>query len=194
MSESRQKYPAPLPRGTLGDAQGPMALLLLAGIRAGRPLVRTFPEQVTLQWRLRTSEGRGSRLLTVAGAAQAGGASVGRVDLCFPFNCADVKTGTSTNGADCKQHEAHAYNPPSLISQRAMSKTQELADRVERLLLRHEELKRTNGLLEQQVATLTNERDNLRSRLNAARSRIDALLDRIPVDAPATARNDEDAP
>lgn len=66
-----------------------------------------------------------------------------------------------------------------------MSKTQELADRVERLLLRHEELKRTNELLEQQVAALTHERDNLRSRLNAARGRIDALLERLPADAPA---------
>jgi uncharacterized protein (TIGR02449 family) len=61
-----------------------------------------------------------------------------------------------------------------------MSKTQELADRVERLLLRHEELKRTNELLEQQVAALTHERDNLRSRLNAARHRIDVLLERLP--------------
>jgi len=65
-----------------------------------------------------------------------------------------------------------------------MSKTQELADRVERLLLRHEELKRTNELLEQQVGALTHERDNLRSRLNAARGRIDALLDRLPTEAP----------
>jgi uncharacterized protein (TIGR02449 family) len=61
-----------------------------------------------------------------------------------------------------------------------MSKTQELADRVERLLLRHEEITRTNALLEQQVAALTTERDSLRSRLNAARSRIDALLARLP--------------
>ncbi len=75
-----------------------------------------------------------------------------------------------------------------------MSKTQELADRVERLLLRHEELKRTNELLEQQVAALTLDRDNLRARLNAARSRIDALLDRLPVDAPAIDRNTEDTP
>jgi cell division protein ZapB len=73
-----------------------------------------------------------------------------------------------------------------------MSKTQELADRVERLLLRHEELKRTNELLEQQLAALTLERDNLRSRLNAARSRIDALLDRLPVEAPAGSRNQGD--
>ena len=66
-----------------------------------------------------------------------------------------------------------------------MSKTQELADRVERLLLRHEELKRTNELLEQQVTALTSERDNLRSRLNAARGRIDALLVRLPGDLPS---------
>ena len=67
-----------------------------------------------------------------------------------------------------------------------MSKIEELADRVERLLLRHDELQRTNALLEQQVATVTHERDNLRSRLNAARSRIDALLERLPADAPAS--------
>jgi uncharacterized protein (TIGR02449 family) len=73
-----------------------------------------------------------------------------------------------------------------------MSKTQELADRVERLLLRHEELKRTNELLEQQVAALTHERDNLKSRLNAARARIDALLDRLPVESPAGQRSEGD--
>ena len=63
-----------------------------------------------------------------------------------------------------------------------MSKIEELADRVERLLLRHDELKRTNALLEQQMAAVTHERDNLRSRLNAARSRIDALLERLPAE------------
>jgi len=61
-----------------------------------------------------------------------------------------------------------------------MSKIEDLADRVERLLLRHEETKRTNALLEQQLAAVTQERDVLRSRLNAARGRIDALLERLP--------------
>jgi cell division protein ZapB len=65
-----------------------------------------------------------------------------------------------------------------------MATLEDLADRVERMLLRHVELKRTNVLLEQQLAALSNERDSLRSRLNAARSRIDALLDRLPTDAP----------
>lgn len=64
-----------------------------------------------------------------------------------------------------------------------MSKIEELADRVERLLLRHAELHRTSALLEQQLAAVSQERDNLRSRLNAARGRIDALLDRLPTDA-----------
>ena len=58
----------------------------------------------------------------------------------------------------------------------------DLAERVERLLLRHEELERTNTLLRQQLATVSAERDNLRSRLNAARGRIDALLERLPAD------------
>jgi cell division protein ZapB len=61
-----------------------------------------------------------------------------------------------------------------------MSKLEDLAERVERLVLRHEELKRTTTLLEQQVAFLQSERDNLRSRLSAARARIDVLLERLP--------------
>ncbi len=67
-----------------------------------------------------------------------------------------------------------------------MSSTQELADRVERLLLRHEELQRTHLLLTAQLAATTGERDNLRSRLNAARSRIDTLLERLPREPAAT--------
>jgi chromosome segregation ATPase len=61
-----------------------------------------------------------------------------------------------------------------------MATIEELADRVERLLLRHEELRRTNALLSAQLGAVTSERDNLRSRLNAARSRIDVLLQRLP--------------
>ena len=64
-----------------------------------------------------------------------------------------------------------------------MSKIEELAERVERLLLRHEELTRTNALLQQQLNAVTAERDSLRSRLGAARARIDALLERLPAEA-----------
>ncbi len=68
-----------------------------------------------------------------------------------------------------------------------MSKIDELAERVERLLLRHGELQRTNALLQQQLSAVTHERDNLRSRLNAARNRIDVLLERLPRDPVADA-------
>ena len=61
-----------------------------------------------------------------------------------------------------------------------MSKIEELAERVERLLLRHGELRRTHELALQQLATVTQDRDSLRSRLNAARGRIDTLLERLP--------------
>jgi chromosome segregation ATPase len=68
-----------------------------------------------------------------------------------------------------------------------MSTIEDLAERVERLLLRHEELRRTHALLEQQCASVTQERDNLRSRLSAARNRIDTLLARLPSEPAAEA-------
>jgi cell division protein FtsB len=61
-----------------------------------------------------------------------------------------------------------------------MATLEQLAERIERLLLRHDELKRTNVLLEQQLAVLAAERDSLKSRLAAARARVDALLERLP--------------
>lgn len=62
-----------------------------------------------------------------------------------------------------------------------MAQFEDLAERVDRLALRHQELKRTSALIEQQLAAVTAERDSLRSRLAAARARIDALLERLPV-------------
>ena len=64
-----------------------------------------------------------------------------------------------------------------------------LSERVDRLLVRHQELQRTNALLQDQVAALTLERDTLRSRLQAARGRIDALLDRLPEIPPVRKEN-----
>lgn len=74
-----------------------------------------------------------------------------------------------------------------------MNKLHDLAERVDRLVLRHEELKRTSQLMEQQLQAVTAERDSLKSRLAAARSRIDALLNRLPPDgaaAPDAARTE----
>jgi uncharacterized protein (TIGR02449 family) len=64
-----------------------------------------------------------------------------------------------------------------------MATIDDLAARVERLLLRHDELKRTNVLLEQQLTALIVERDSLKARLTSARTRIDALLERLPAAA-----------
>ena len=69
-----------------------------------------------------------------------------------------------------------------------MSKLEDLAERVDRLVLRHQELKRTSALIARQLVAVTTERDSLRSRLAAARARIDALLARLP------AETDGDAP
>ena len=65
-----------------------------------------------------------------------------------------------------------------------MASLTDLTDRVERLLVRHDEILRTNLLLQVQLTSITQERDSLRSRLNAARARVDALLERLPVEAP----------
>ncbi len=71
-----------------------------------------------------------------------------------------------------------------------MSKLDDLTERVDRLVLRHQELKRASALIEQQLVAVTAERDSLRSRLAAARSRIDALLERLPPEAARKSNGD----
>ena len=56
----------------------------------------------------------------------------------------------------------------------------QITERVERLLVRYQELQRTNALLTQEVQNLKQERDSLKTRLASARSRVDALLERVP--------------
>lgn len=73
-----------------------------------------------------------------------------------------------------------------------MSHLEELADRVERLLLRHDELKRTNDLLQRRLDHVMAERDGMKARLATARTRIDALLERLPADDVDAAANRSD--
>jgi cell division protein ZapB len=68
-----------------------------------------------------------------------------------------------------------------------MAKIEDLAERVDRLVLRHQELKRTTALIAEQLVSVTSERDSLKSRLAAARARVDALLERLPADDTAAA-------
>ena len=70
----------------------------------------------------------------------------------------------------------------------------EVAERVERLLLRHDELQRTNQLLTEQVRVLTQDRDSLRSRLSAARARVEALIERLPDNAPSPSHSPNTQP
>jgi cell division protein ZapB len=67
-----------------------------------------------------------------------------------------------------------------------MASITHLMERVERLLVRHGETQRTNALLAEQLAAMTQERDSLRSRLAAARQRIDTLIQRLPSDPGST--------
>ena len=55
----------------------------------------------------------------------------------------------------------------------------QLHERVERLLLRHAELQRTNVLLTERLRGTEAERDQLRQRLHDATQRIDKLLLRL---------------
>ncbi len=71
------------------------------------------------------------------------------------------------------------------------SQIEQLVERVERLLLRYVELQRTNELLTDQIDELTTERDQLKSRLTAARTRVDALLERLS--EPAESDGSKDA-
>lgn len=68
----------------------------------------------------------------------------------------------------------------------------QIAERTERLLQRHAELLHSHLQLKQQLQDAHAERDSLKSRLHAARARIDELIDRLqPAD---TAAHHEDTP
>jgi uncharacterized protein (TIGR02449 family) len=60
---------------------------------------------------------------------------------------------------------------------------QQIAERVDRLLLRQEEMLKEQELLRSQVKSLTTERDALRQRLQLARQRVDQILTRLPSEA-----------
>ena len=118
-----------------------------------------------------------TRPLTVAGAAQAGFSMFGETSL-LPVELRHVNHTASTNGGILRPFQMASSTMAGCMD--APSTTDQIAERVERLLLRHAELQRTNALLNDQVAALTQERDSLKSRLSAARARVDALLERLP--------------
>ena len=127
------------------------------------------------------------RPFTVAGAAQVRtlGAtergltrSAGLDFLLLPVELRRVNHTASTNETDSTLPVQP--NPTIIFAMSNQTQIDQITERVERLLLRYEELQRTNALLTEQVSVLTHERDSLQSRLSAARARVDALLERLP--------------
>ena len=133
---------------------------------------------------------RGQRRLKVFALLNPGGPEPDGVDsLLLPVELRRVNHTASTNTQDSTLQQAvnptirvamPNQNPSDPIAERVI---EQVTERVERLLLRHEELQRTNTLLGEQLAMLTQERDSLKSRLGAARARVDALLERLPENA-----------
>lgn len=90
-----------------------------------------------------------------------------------------VLRGAQTQDTKRAPSAQHPYNGPAM-SMDSSTPFDRIAERVERLLVRHEQLEHTNALLNGQVTALTQERDSLRSRLQAARARVDSLIERLP--------------
>ena len=144
-------------------------------------------------------QGSSIRPFTVAGAAQVRNRSAGKpgwpgrygVDfLLLPVELQSMNHTASTNRPDStRQNAANPTIPIAMSNQNQTSQIGQITERVERLLLRHEELLRTNAELGEQVSALTHERDSLRSRLSAARARVDALIERLPESSDAAVAN-----
>jgi hypothetical protein len=102
-----------------------------------------------------------------------------RHSFLLPVELRHVNHTASTNALILRP--AFVTKPYNRSRMASAPQIEQIAERVERLLVRYEELQRTNALLAQQVEVLTTERDSLKSRLAAARARVDALLERLPI-------------
>ena len=101
--------------------------------------------------------------------------------LLLPVELRHVNHTASTNRLILSA--ALPTNPTITLAMTNTIQISQITERIERLLLRYNELQRTNFLLSEEVSVLTQERDSLKSRLGAARSRVDALLERLPENA-----------
>lgn len=153
---------------------------VLAGIRAGRNHLCRLPMHLfkVLSGCVDKSKARRLVCLTVAGAAQVGCCRAYDSTFLLPVELRCVNHTASTNSVIVNPLEGQEpYNRGQMSDAQPLD---QIAERVERLLLRHEELQRTNALLQSQVHDLEVDRDLLLARLNAARARIEALIERLP--------------
>ena len=105
----------------------------------------------------------------------------------LPVELQRVNHTASTNSVDSTLE--HAANPTIGEAMANPTSIEQITDRVDRLLLRYEEVQRTNALLADEISVLSQERDSLKSRLGAARARVDALLERLPENASGEANS-----
>ena len=119
--------------------------------------------------------------LTVAGAAQVRLANWRLQALLIPVELQPLNAAVSTNSAHCKA--------PRMWLMATHEQLEQLSQRVERLLLRHEELQRSNALLQGELDACHRERDLLKMRLSAAKQRMDALIAGLPQPTPEQAKD-----
>ena len=91
-----------------------------------------------------------------------------------------LQTQRATTALSVRTDDVSAANPYNVCYMADPQLIQQLQDRVERLLLRHEELRRAHALLLEQNSQLTSERDTFKQRLQSARQRVDALMNNLP--------------
>ena len=181
----------------MGRARG--SARSLAGIRADGATSATFPKA-------RASSG----VCADADAAARDGSSsavplrgqrgwAGAIDapaLRFPFNCEGMNTFTGTNGWHSKQLDRRGPTPTirhlSPLAGASWPRSKNSRTGSSACFFGTRNCSAPTRCCEQQLAAVTHERDNLRSRLNAARSRIDVLLERLPRE-PAPAADADDA-
>ena len=122
-----------------------------------------------------------SSVLPLRGQRKLKAIAVGQNSLLLPVQLRHVNHTASTNSQDSTLWVL--VNPTIAFAMPNSTQIDQITERVERLLLRYEELQRTNALLAEEISTLAQERDSLKSRLGAARARVDALLERLPENA-----------
>lgn len=96
----------------------------------------------------------------------------GLLALLIPVELQPLNAAVSTNKTHC--------NAPRIGGMATHEQLEQLTLRVERLLLRHEELQRSNALLQDELDACHRDRDLLKMRLSAAKQRIDALIAGLP--------------
>ena len=119
--------------------------------------------------------------LTVAGAAQVRFANWCLQALLIPVELQPLSAVVSTNKLYCKA--------PRMWLMATHEQLEQLSQRVERLLLRHDELQRSNALLQDELDACHRERDLLKMRLSAAKQRMDALIAGLPQPTPEQAKD-----